>query len=137
MKNRIAEIELKLNKKDEIIYSNNNNIPKGKVKQLQVFKVDGEIKKFGYSEQSIKDSLGAFKNGQKGGSPSVRTTGMSKAMNSELQQGRKVIVEIYDVPVGKTPKEYCDEKIEEYKNKHNGTAPEWNKQKNKKKWSKQ
>ena len=35
---------------------------------------------------------------------------------------------------GKTPKESCDEQIDKYKKQNGGKAPEWNPQKNGKRW---
>ncbi|HEH5404621.1 hypothetical protein [Campylobacter coli] len=129
-------VKLKLNEKDEIIpiFPNNFN-PKEKKKQVQHYYANGELKKIGYSEQSPKDSLSAFKNGQKKGSPSIRTKQMHLIIKQELEKGNCVYVTLKQVEEGKTPKEASDETIEEYKKNNNGLAPEWNKQKNHKKWN--
>ncbi|EAI5466700.1 TPA: hypothetical protein R1728_001151 [Campylobacter lari] len=128
-------IKLKLNKKEEIIpiFPDNFN-SKDKMKQIQKFYVNEELKKIAYSEQSPKNSLNAYKNGQKNGSPSIRTQKMHEAIKQELNKGNDVKVVIKQVMDNKTPKELSDEEIERYKKEHNGTAPEWNKQKNHKKW---
>ncbi|EHH9692261.1 hypothetical protein ACSSA8_001594 [Campylobacter lari] len=128
-------VELNLNENGEIIpiFPNNFNF-KNKMKQIQRFYVNVELKKIAYSEQSPKNSLNAYKNGQKNGSPSIRTKEMHEAIKQELNKGNNVKVVIEQVIGDKTPKELADEEIEKYKKEHNGIAPEWNKQKNHKKW---
>ncbi|EOC5006428.1 hypothetical protein ACI4X5_001316 [Campylobacter upsaliensis] len=130
------KVELSLNEEGHIV----PNFPEGfkynqKMKQVQTFKMNGETKKIAYSEQSPKKSLEAYKTGQKGGSPSIRTTGMHEEIKKSLEKGSKVIVEIASVEKGKTPKEQANEELKKYK-KTNGKCPDWNKQKNKDKWNK-
>ena len=106
------------------------------MKQLQEFYVDNELKKFGYSEQSVAKSLSAFKNGQEKGSPSVRTVGVYQKMQEALKKGQKVKVIIREVKGNQTPKEKCDKELEKYKSKNGNKYPEWNKKKNNDKWIK-
>lgn len=113
---KLIVVKLELNEKGEIIPNFPDNFnSKEKMKQVQEFLVNGDTKKIGHSEQSPKDSLNAFKNGQKGGSPSIRTKGMHEAIKKELEKGNNVEVILKQVEKGKTPKEQSDEAIEEYK----------------------
>ncbi|WP_395148382.1 hypothetical protein [uncultured Helicobacter sp.] len=138
--NNNIEVKLSLNEKGQIV----PNFPEGfnsnqRMKQIQIFKVrkgtKEETMKIAYSEQSPKKSFEAYKNGQKGGQPSVRTTGVHKAIEEELKKGNEVKVEIKPVEEGKTPREQADEELNKYK-EANGKCPDWNKQKNKDKWNK-
>ncbi|MDL0114277.1 hypothetical protein NYG88_03135 [Campylobacter felis] len=138
--NNNIEVKLSLNKKGQIV----PNFPEGfnsnqPMKQIQIFKVrkgtKEETMKIAYSEQSPKKSLEAYKTGQKGGSPSIRTIGMHEEIKKSLEKGNKVIVEIASVEKGKTPKEQANEELKKYK-ETNGKYPDWNKQKNKDKWNK-
>lgn len=131
------EISFSLNENKEVIpiYPEIFD-PKKKMKQLQEFYVDNELKKFGYSEQSVAKSLSAFKNGQEKGSPSVRTVGVYQKMQEALKKGQKVKVIIREVKGNQTPKEKCDKELEKYKSKNGNKYPEWNKKKNNDKWIK-
>ena len=131
------EISFSLNENKEVIpiYPEIFD-PKKKMKQLQEFYVDNELKKFGYSEQSVAKSLSAFKNGQEKGSPSVRTVGVYQKMQEALKKGQKVKVVIREVKGNQTPKEKCDKELEKYKSKNGNKYPEWNKKKNNDKWIK-
>ncbi|MCR6573641.1 hypothetical protein [Campylobacter insulaenigrae] len=71
---------------------------------------------------------------KKNGDLSIRTKKKHEAIKQELKKGNNVKVVIKQVIDNKTPKELSDEEIEKYKKEHNGIAPEWNKQKNHKKW---
>ena len=131
------EISFSLNENKEVIpiYPEIFD-PKKKMKQLQEFYVDNELKKFGYSEQSVAKSSSAFKNGQEKGSPSVRTVGVYQKMQEALKKGQKVKVIIREVKGNQTPKEKCDKELEKYKSKNGNKYPEWNKKKNNDKWIK-
>lgn len=135
-KSKQYEIPLVLNENGEIIpkYPKNFNA-KNRMKHLEKFYVNNELKKIGYSEQSPEKSLLAFKNGQKSGNPDARTRGMHEAIKEVLKEGKQVTAVVEEVDKNQTPKEKCDEELEKYK-KENGRYPDWNKQKNNEKWNK-
>lgn len=128
-------VELVLNEKGHIVPM---SFPEGfnynaKMEQVQYFRVNGYIKKIAYSEQSPSKSLEAYKTGQKGGDPSITTTGMHESIKQELEAYNKVTVDIVLVEQCKTPKQQADQELEEYYKAH-GKYPDWNKQKNHTKW---
>ena len=112
MQTKPIDIFFSLNDKNEITpkYPEGFN-PQNRMKQLQEFYVGGTLKKFGYSEQSVKASLSAFKNGQKKGSPSVRTVWIYQKMKEALEKGQEVKVKVSEVKGNKTPKDKCDEEL--------------------------
>lgn len=136
MEKEKIEADFELNPDKEVIPKWNSNVNiSNEVKAAYKIRVDGVVTKIGATEQSPKECVSAFKNGQKGSDvSSITTRKVFEGMRDALLDKKKVTIEFIQVKGEKTPKDMRDELIKEYKKQNNGRAPEWNKQSNKEKW---
>lgn len=77
-----------------------------KIKAAYKIRVDGVVTKIGATEQTPEDCVSAFKNGQKGGDPSVTTVNVSAEIKKALLDSKKVTIEFFQTEDKKRQKIY-------------------------------